>query len=392
MDTIRDKQNIVICCKTFNFASTNYIYNHNPMKVLQNDFKHTLKGLTDAERKKFNGSTILITGCAGFLGYYLMQFLSAEAEELGIRKVIGLDNFMLGEPQWVKKLAENPKVEVRKFDIIKDNITDVEGAGEADLIIHMASIASPMFYRKYPIETLDANIWGLRSLLDFYAVRNVRGFLFFSSSELYGDPDAAHVPTSEDYNGNVCATGPRACYDESKRFGETMCMLFAKKYQMPIGVARPFNNYGPGMRVGDKRVPADFALAVMQNRDIEILSNGTPTRTFCYIADSVCGYIKILLHGEYDYFNIGIETPEISIAQLAEIYVKAGRDIFGYTGQVRYAVSEDKEYLTNNPQRRCPNIDKARRLLGYNPTISVEEGVARFLQYLKESNQEEYSW
>lgn len=362
------------------------------MNILQNDIKHTLAGLSAAEREKFNDSTVLITGCAGFLGYYMMQFLSAEAEELGIRKIIGLDNFMLGEPQWVKKLLENPKVEVRKFDIIKDNIAEVEGADRANLIIHMASIASPMFYRKYPIETLDANIWGLRSLLDFYAARSVRGFLFFSSSELYGDPDAAHVPTSEDYNGNVCATGPRACYDESKRFGETMCMLFAKKYQMPIGVARPFNNYGPGMRVGDKRVPADFALAVMQNRDIEILSNGTPTRTFCYIADSVCGYFKILLHGEYDYFNIGIETPEISIAQLAEIYAKAGRDIFGYSGQVRYAVSEDKEYLTNNPQRRCPNIAKARRLLDYNPTISVEEGVSRFLQYLKESNQEEYSW
>jgi UDP-glucuronate decarboxylase len=220
----------------------------------------------------------------------------------------------------------------------------------------------------------------------------VKGFLFFSSSELYGDPDAAHVPTSENYNGNVCATGPRACYDESKRFGETMCMLFAQKYQMPIGVARPFNNYGPGMRIGDKRVPADFALAVMQGRDIEILSNGTPTRTFCYIADSVCGYFKILLHGKYDYFNIGIETPEITITQLAEIYVKAGRDIFGYTGQVKFAVSEDKEYLTNNPQRRCPDISKARQLLGYNPTIYVEEGVGRFLQYLKESDKGEYAW
>jgi UDP-glucuronate decarboxylase len=239
---------------------------------------------------------------------------------------------------------------------------------------------------------LDANIWGLRSLLDYYATRNIKGLLFFSSSELYGDPDPAHVPTSEDYNGNVCATGPRACYDESKRFGETMCMLFAQKYNMPIGVARPFNNYGPGMRVGDKRVPADFALAILQNRDIEILSNGTPTRTFCYIADSVCGYFKILLHGKYDFFNIGIEKPEITIAQLANIYAEAGRELFGYKGEVRYAVSDDKEYLTNNPQRRCPCIDKARTLLDYNPTIFVEEGVSRFLRYLKESNENQYKW
>lgn len=360
--------------------------------ILAGDIRHTLNGLTAEERGKFQGATVLITGCAGFLGYYMMHFFDATAEELGIRKVIGLDNFMLGYPEWIKKLEKNPKIEIKKFDIIKDKINEVERADEADLIIHMASIASPMFYRKYPIETLDANIWGLRSLLDFYCQRPIRGFLFFSSSELYGDPDPAHVPTSEDYNGNVCATGPRSCYDESKRFGETMCMLFAQKYNLPLGVVRPFNNYGPGMRVGDKRVPADFALAIMQNRDIEILSDGTPTRTFCYIADSVCGYFKILLHGSYDYFNIGIEKPEISIRHLAEIYAEAGRSIFGYTGQVKFAQSEDKNYLTNNPQRRCPNIDKARRVLGYNPTILVEEGVGRFLQYLKESEKGEYQW
>ena len=361
-------------------------------KILFNDINYTLGKLSDEERARFDGSTVLITGCAGFLGYYFMHFFDQTAEELGIRKIIGLDNFMLGYPEWVKKLEANPRIDIRKFDIIRDNIADVEPAAEADLIIHMASIASPMFYRKYPIETLDANIWGLRSLLDFYSQKAIRGFLFFSSSELYGDPDPAHVPTSEDYNGNVCATGPRACYDESKRFGETMCMLFAQKFDMPIGVARPFNNYGPGMRIGDMRVPADFALAIMQGRDIEILSDGSPTRTFCYIADSICGYLKILLHGKYGYYNIGIEKPEITIAQLAEIYAKNGREIFGYTGTVKYAVSDDKEYLTNNPQRRCPNIDKARRELGYDPTIYVEEGVARFLQYLKESEEGEYKW
>jgi UDP-glucuronate decarboxylase len=146
------------------------------------------------------------------------------------------------------------------------------------------------------------------------------------------------------------------------------------------------------LRIGDKRVPADFALAVMENRDIEILSDGAPTRTFCYIADSVCGYLKVMLHGTYDYFNIGIEKPEISISQLAEIYTAAGRDIFGYTGKVVYRHSNDKEYLTNNPQRRCPNIDKARRILGYQPSINVEEGVGRFLQFLKESEEGEYKW
>lgn len=360
--------------------------------ILQKDFDHTLNGLTAIEKAKLENSTILITGCAGFLGYYFMNFFANKAEELKIKKIIGLDNFMLGYPKWVEALKESPLFDIEKFDIIKDKIEKIEGAQDADYIIHMASIASPMFYRQYPIETLDANIWGLRSLLDFYRDKDIKGFLFYSSSELYGNPDAEHVPTSEEYYGYVCATGPRACYDESKRFGETMCMLFAQKYNMPIGVARPFNNYGPGMRINDKRVPADFALAIKENRDIEILSNGAPTRTFCYIADSINGYLKILLHGEYDYFNIGIEKPEISISELAKIYVEAGQEIFGYTGGIRYAISEDKQYLTNNPQRRCPNIDKARQLLGYNPTIDVKDGVRRFLTFIKESKEGEYVW
>ena len=169
-------------------------------------------------------------------------------------------------------------------------------------------------------------------------------------------------------------------------------MLFAQKYNMPIGVARPFNNYGPGMRINDKRVPADFALSIKENREIEILSNGSPTRTFCYIADSIAGYLKILLHGKYDYFNIGIESPEISVSRLAEIYVEAGKELYGYTGKVIYAKSNDSEYLTNNPQRRCPDISKARRVLGYNPTIFVEEGVRRFLKFIKESEEGEYQW
>lgn len=362
------------------------------MSILNQDCDYTWKGLSVRECEKLSGATILITGCGGFLGYYFMHFFQQKACELHLKKVIALDNFMLGYPAWMKKLQNDPLFDIQKFDIISDRIENIAGADHADFIIHMASIASPMFYRQFPIETLDANIWGLRSLLEFYKNKSIKGFLFYSSSELYGNPDSSHVPTSEDYYGYVCATGPRACYDESKRFGETMCMLFAQKYGMPIGVARPFNNYGPGMRINDKRVPADFALAIKEGRDIQILSNGSPTRTFCYIADAINGYLKILLHGSYDFFNIGIESPEISISQLAEIYVEAGKEIFGYEGKIDYAISNDSEYLTNNPQRRCPNIDKARRVLNYSPSISVANGVRRFLQFIKENEEGEYKW
>ena len=362
------------------------------INILSEDLNYTLNKLSNEERGKLCNSSVLITGCAGFLGYYFVSFFHRHMDELNIKKVICLDNFMLGYPKWLDNIEKDKRFEVKKFDIIKDHIDEITDSNNVDFVIHMASIASPIFYRKYPIETLDANIWGLRSLFDFYANRNLKGFLFFSSSEIYGDPSPDAIPTNEEYRGFVSATGPRACYDEAKRFGETMCMLFSQKYNMPIGVARPFNNYGPGMKLNDCRVPADFAKNIIEGKDIVILSNGSPTRTFCYIADSIVGYLKILLHGKYDYFNIGIETPEITIKQLADIYQKQGKEILNYQGKVVYNVSDDKEYLTNNPQRRCPDITKARKILGYDPTIDVEKGVARFLQFIKESTEEHREW
>ncbi len=344
-------------------------------EILKQDIAYTFGKLSAAEQNKLKDSTVFITGCAGFLGYYFLHFFQAYAAQLNI-KIIATDNFMLGKHPWLNDF------ETQTYNVISDEPGSIPAAHTADYIIHMASIASPMFYRQYPLETVDANVWGLRKLLDFYRDKQIKGLLYFSSSELYGDPDPSHVPTDEEYNGSVSATGPRACYDESKRFCETLCMLYAQKYDMPIGVARPFNNYGPGMSIDDKRVPADFAKAVLQNKDIEILSQGTPTRTFCYIADAIVGYLKILLHGKYDYFNIGISLPEISVTQLAEIYREKARDIFGYTGDIVYNVSEDKHYLTHNPQRRCPNITKAQNILNYQPEILVDQGVERFLKFL----------
>ena len=355
---------------------------------LKTDLEYTFSKLSDEELKKLKGSKILITGGAGFLGFYMMHFLHRYYKELELERVICLDNFMLGTPKWLDEMPFT----VRKFDIIHDNIADIEEAEDIDYIIHMASIASPMFYRQYPLETLDANVWGLRKLFDFYKDKDIKGILFFSSSEIYGNPANDAVPTNEEYHGDVSCTGPRACYDEAKRFGETMCRIFALSYNMPIGVARPFNNYGPGMKINDKRVPADFAKNVVDGNNITILSSGSPSRTFCYIADAVAGYFKVLLHGRYDYFNIGIQEPEISVLQLAEIYKAKGETVFGYMGEIEYAVSEDKDYLTNNPQRRCPDISKAQNVLGYAPSITVEQGVERFLRFIKESSEENLIW
>jgi len=352
--------------------------------ILKGDLHYILSKLSPSNKSSFQDGTILITGCAGFLGFCFMQFFSEQASALGIRKIIGLDTFLLTKPKWISEIANRHPglVEVHQFDISKDDISSVDGSAQATLVIHGASIASPIFYRKFPILTLDANIWGLRRLLDYHTSKKIKGLLFFSSSEIYGDPDAANIPTDEEYRGNVSCVGPRACYDESKRFGETMCYLFSKEHGIPITIARPFNNYGPGMRIDDGRVPADFAKCIIENRDIEILSSGSPTRTFCYVADAIAGYLKCLTHGEFNYFNIGMETPEISVRELASLYQEAGSRFCGYKGKIVLGQSSDKEYLTNNPSRRCPTLKKARTILGYTPEIDVKTGVERFVQYL----------
>lgn len=357
-------------------------------RILQEDMQAIFDRLSEQERDKLRNATVLLTGCGGFLGYYFTHFFAHFAGELQIKRIIALENFLTGTKDWLSNLVqENGElIQLHEFNVITDSIENAPGAEEADIIIHMASIASPTFYRTYPIETVDANITGLRRLLDFYAAKQLKGFLFFSSSEIYGDPFPEFIPTNEEYRGNVACVGPRACYDEAKRFGETLCYLFAQKYDMPIGIARPFNNYGPGMNINDKRLPADFAKAVVEGRNLEILSDGTPTRTFCYISDAINGYLKVLLHGQFDYFNIGMDKPELSVRQFAEIFNQYGKEIFDYQGQITFSQSADKDYLTDNPNRRCPDITKARTVLNYDPVVPVQEGIKRYLEFLLLNN------
>lgn len=346
--------------------------------ILEDDIQYLRRKLGNPEL--FRDRTVFITGAAGFLGYYFAQFF-ARAQ---VKRLILGDIFLLERPRWIDDLAARPEIDVVTLDAATNDFIGVPGVAAADYVIHMASIASPVYYRKYPLETIKANVLGLLNLLEYYKDKALRGFLFFSSSEIYGDPEATQVPTPEEYRGRVACVGPRACYDESKRIGETICYNYAQVHGMAIGVARPFNNYGPGMRLGDQRVPADFARAVVEGKDIVMHSDGSPTRTFCYVADAIAGYLKILTHGRYDYFNIGIDRPEIAIRELADLYAAAGRKIFGYAGRVRHEAAADKHYLTDNPNRRQPLIDKARTVLNFQPEIYVEEGVARFLQFLKE--------
>jgi UDP-glucuronate decarboxylase len=283
---------------------------------------------------------LLITGGGGFLGYYLVQSVL----------------------HWNARVHTDQRIR----------------------IIHGASIASPIFYRKYPLQTIDANVLGLRHMLDFAAEQGsgVEGMLFFSTSEIYGDPPADEIPTKETFRGLVSSTGPRACYDESKRLGETLCVVFAQQHGVPVKMARPFNNYGPGLKLQDGRVLPDFASDALNGRDIVMKSDGTPTRTFCYITDALVGYLKILVDGRPgEPYNIGIDRDEISMSRLADLVTRLAAELWDYQGKVVHIRSDEAAYLQDNPNRRCPDIAKARAELDYSPEITVEEGLRRSLNW-----------
>tara|TARA_Y100000992_G_scaffold297669_1_gene261596 strand:- start:671 stop:1759 length:1089 start_codon:yes stop_codon:yes gene_type:complete len=337
-----------------------------------------------SELKKLSNSKIVITGGGGFLGFYFIKtFL--RWNELNPKKKIKIvvyDNFIRGVPQWLKGIKNN-NLSLKKFDVTNKLPTSLKNV---NYFIHAASIASPTFYRKFPIETMDANVIGLRNLLE-YSLKNkkfLKGFLFFSTSEIYGDPDKKNIPTKETFRGYVSSTGPRACYDESKRYGETMCVNFAKQHGLSIKIARPFNNYGPGLKINDGRVIPDFAKNILMGKNLVLLSDGSPKRTFCYIADAIVGYLKILTKGKMgEAYNIGIEKPEISVKLLANKMINISRTLFDYNGRVIFKTSKDRHYLTDNPNRRCPSIEKARLELNYNPKISIDDGLKKSMLWYK---------
>ncbi len=364
-------------------------------ELLETDLEYICSSL-DEEFRRMAGKRLLITGGAGFLGYYLVQApLHWNRTRSGPPIAVTVfDNFARGTPDWIKGLSDDSHLVLREVDLIDPLPQDM---GAFEFIVHAAGIASPPFYRKYPLRTIDANVNGLRNLLEYAVARQassepVEAILFYSSSEIYGDPPPDQIPTSEDYRGSVSCTGPRACYDESKRFGETLCVTYVKEHGLPVKTARPFNNYGPGLKITDRRVLPDFARDILAGRDIVMLSDGSPTRTFCYSADAITGYYKALVNGRPGQaYNVGIEMPEISIADMARRLTAMSRDLFGYTGEVVFRAPDEADYLVDNPSRRCPSIRKAREEIGYTPSVGLEEGLRRAMIWYYHNQEAEES-
>lgn len=330
----------------------------------------------------FYGTRVLVTGAAGFLGFNFLQFFSYLNQNRPPSHapihVVAADNYLRGKSRWIVELAQSDRhIELRTFDITH---SWPQEDARYDFIIHGASVASPTFYRQYPLETLDANVMGLRNMLDLARRAAVTSMVFFSSSEIYGDPPAREIPTQETYRGNVACTGPRACYDESKRLGETLCYIYAQQYRIPVKIIRPFNNYGPGLRLTDRRVLPDFCADALAGRDIVLYSDGKATRTFCYSSDALTGYLLVLLsNNQGEAFNIGSQDPEVSMFELATLVSKVSHS----NRSVVCRQSNDKDYLTDNPQRRCPDLSKAKTLLGYQPKVDLQTGIGRLIEWYK---------
>ena len=254
-----------------------------------------------------------------------------------------------------------------------------------DYIIHAAGIASPEHYRANPLQTIDVAVNVTRELLE-KAKNDGARMIFFSSSEIYGDPFPEFIPTSEDFRGNVSTRGPRACYDESKRMGETLCHVYETYFDVHVSVVRPFNVYGPGMMPKDFRVLPNFAASIARGEDLKVYGHGKQTRTFCYITDAMNGFFRALIGGpKPDIYNVGNPTPEISMSDLAKLVCATSKSKTEFE-LVKYPSS----YPEDEPNRRCPNISKISMSLGYKPTVTLEEGLKRFLEWASINYTSEY--
>ena len=304
---------------------------------------------------------IVVSGAAGFIGSHFCDRLLADGHT-----VVGLDNFLTGAARNLAHLADEPR-----FSLIRQDITEpfsIEGA--VDAVVNMASPASPKDYHEHPIETLMVGSAGTRRMLDLALEKRAR-FLLTSTSESYGDPEVH--PQVESYWGHVNPVGPRSCYDESKRFAEALTMAYHRKHGVATNIARIFNTYGPRMKLNDGRVVPAFLSEALAGTPITVFGRGSQTRSFCYVSDLVDGLCRLMLSGERYPVNLG-NPREMTILEFAE-------QIRRLTGS--HSPIEFRPLPEDDPKQRCPDIAKARAALGWEPRVTLEEGLRLTVEYFR---------
>jgi len=302
---------------------------------------------------------ILITGGAGFLGSHLCDRMLAEGHD-----VVAMDNLITGNTDNIDHLAGN-----KHFKFIEHNVTDyIYLKGELDAILHFASPASPVDYLELPIQTLKVGSLGTHNALGLAMAKGAR-FLLASTSEVYGDPQVH--PQTEDYWGHVNPIGPRGVYDEAKRFAEAMTMAYHRHHGVDTRIVRIFNTYGPRMRLKDGRVVPNFVSQALRGEPLTVYGDGSQTRSFCFVSDLVDGIYRLLMSNETEPTNIG-NPAEMTVLQFAETI----NELTSNKGGIR------REPLpVDDPKQRQPDITKARRILGWEPKVGLQDGMRQTIDW-----------
>lgn len=348
--------------------------------VTEEDLKYI--AASDLPWEKLSGQTVLITGANGYLPAYMAESILYlnEIRAYQDTRVIGLVRN--------KEKANARFSEYKNRDdfqlLAQDVCRPIHIDEKIDIIIHAASQASPKFYGKDPVGTLCANTVGTYNLLSLAAENDASGFLFFSSSEVYGQVLESQMPIREGSYGYLDPIDVRSCYAESKRMGETMCISWFHQYGVPAKIVRPFHTYGPGMSLDDGRVYADFIADLIRDRDIVMRSDGSAIRTFCYLADAVLGFFTVLLKGQSGQaYNIANDKWAISIGKFAEMVANLfpERDIKVIAQKPKASI----DYLPSPISKSCSDTSKVR-MLGWEPKYSLKEGLTRTIRWFEENN------
>ena len=335
----------------------------NEKYYLENDIKEIVRNLKKYH-SKFFGKRFLITGANGFLGKYFIKVI-IEINKITKKKIKVLANDIKFDKCDIF-LDKNVKVLRKDINKIK------KFNYKCDYILHAAGIPSPKNYYKKPIEAIFTSITSTKNLLEYSSKINSKLF-FFSSSEIYGNPDKKNIPTKEAYNGNVSSIEDRSCYDEGKRVGETLCYFFKIKHNVEVSIFRPFNVFGPGMPRNDYRVFPRFFSSIKDGKPITIFRKGKQTRTFCYVTDAITAMFTVILAGKNFVYNIGNNKPELNMNKLHKnMQIALRRKIKSVN------ISYPKNYPQVEPQRRCPDISKLTKEFNYKNKINIVDAIRRY--------------
>jgi len=332
-------------------------------QIILHDIETILKQL---DRDEFQSRRVAVTGGAGFLGSWLCDTLVSSNALVNC-----IDNLSTGLTENIEHLLNAREFKFHDLDVTEPDLKDEK----CDLILHFASRASPEEYEQHPIETLTANSQGTQNMLEL-AHKNDASLVYASTSEVYGDPQM--IPTPEKYWGNVNPIGPRSCYDEAKRFGEALCMAYHRAQGLDVRIVRIFNSYGPRLRSDGfyARALSRFIDQALSGRDITVYGKGDQTRSFCYVTDAVTAILLAASRKEMKGEVVNIGNPqEVRVLELAE-KIKA---LTNTNSEITFHPRPP-----DDPQRRCPDISEAKKVLGWAPTVTLDEGLRKTIEWFRE--------